>query len=132
MRPWRRGRPARRRAALGVVLACIGLARDGSATGKAVTVSIHPVVVVAGSALRLRCVVPKHPDNRGLEYGVEGYTASGRDLAGAGAAVFQPEPAGHVIIPDVPCGVGRAYCLLRRVGGKTDLDATAILVSGCD
>lgn len=93
-----------------------------------VSVDVHPRVLPANATVRLRCTVPRHTDNRLLEYGVvaDGIPvwSSQRDLEGESAPAIYT-----VFIDHVPCGGEAAYCAVRRVDGRWRVAQMAIEVS---
>lgn len=92
-----------------------------------VTVRANPRVVMAGNAVGVTCRVPRHPDNRGLTVGIDGYRSSYVQLDGEAARVTHLVTYEHV-----PCEAGDAYCVLADAGGRTWRAAEPVLVSGCD
>lgn len=123
MRRWRQGILA----AAGLLsLASNGQGGSDPVTATPVTVSVYPQTVMAGGAVRLRCTVPKDPANRWLDYGLDGYTGSGRQLDGAAAPVTY-----QVTVDHLPCDVGPAYCRLTRAGKPPVTATRAVLVAAC-
>lgn len=92
----------------------------------AVTVDVYPRVLIAGGTVRLRCSVPRQAENRQLDYGIEGLSASSVPLEGESAAVTR-----QVYLQHVPCGVGDAYCAVTRSDGSTRRAVQALSIAGC-
>ncbi len=90
------------------------------------TIRVTPTTLFGGGAIRLTCRVPRDPDNRRLEYGVEGYTSSERQLDGEASRVTW-----DALIDHVPCGVERVFCEVTRADRKR-VRATAPLVVVCE
>jgi hypothetical protein len=83
--------------------------------------------VQAGGAVRIRCTVPRHPDNRWEAAGIQNYTESGRQMDGEYAPITR-----EIILDHVPCAAGDAYCALQRADGRIYIATSPLRLSGCD
>ena len=94
-----------------------------------VTARVSPGIVMAGrdATVRLTCRVVRHPDNRKLEYGLEGYSSSERQLDGEASRVTW-----ETFITHIPCGVERAFCIITRADRRTFSAFAPLVVAGCD
>lgn len=91
-----------------------------------VRITIRPAVLMAGQTLQIRCRVEPHEQNRWLEYGVEDYTSSGRQLDGADAPITTT-----TFFDRIPCGVGVAFCNVTAQGGQVFRSVAHFTVGGC-
>ena len=93
-----------------------------------VTIHVTPRVVLAGqgAVVSLICRVPRHADNRWLEYGLEGHTASVQQLDGASARVMW-----ELKTTPGPCGKTQAFCSVTRVHRRAVRVSTSVTVAGC-
>lgn len=108
------------------VLAALALIA-GLSAGDALRADVYPRTLLAGSALRLTCRVPRDADHRWLDMGIAGLRTSGVPLDGESAAVTHP-----MLIEHVPCGEEEAFCLVQGATGKPQQVVTRFVVSGCD
>lgn len=114
-----------------ILIAFAVIARPHAEKTKPVeTFWLHSSAQVIGEnhSLTLTCHVPRHEDNRWVEIGIEGYTASTVEMEGENSPkTFQ------ILFKRVPCGIGAAYC---NVGGIPGSHVTStklpVLVSGCE
>lgn len=112
----------------GMKLACIALllAASSAAGDPGLRATAYPRTILAGGTLRLTCSVPRDPDHRWLEMGIEGLRTSGGDLEGDRAAVT------HVMLIDhVPCGSSEAFCRVESALGKPERAVSGFTVGGC-
>ena len=72
-----------------------------------VSLVVTPRVVQAGQSVHIKCRVPRHPDNRRLEFGLVEWSVSVRELAGERAEVIWPTVAQVPCVEEVV-----AYCFL--------------------
>lgn len=92
-----------------------------------VTMSITPRVMQPGSAMRITCSVPRHPENRWLTIAVPEYVSSTRQLDG------EDEKITHTFYVDhMPCGVNVAVCDVVDNLGKHYTATTQFTVAGCE
>ena len=96
-------------------------------SGDQLRVSVNPAVMMAGNTVILTCHVPKHPDNRLLEYGIIGtQVGSQRQRDGSASPItWQFE------IKRVECESGPAYCAVRDSHGQWTRVTAQIQVAGC-
>lgn len=91
-------------------------------------IKVLGLITQAGGDIRITCHVPRDPDNRGLEVGVEGYRSSFFDMEGADAPITF-----EVWVKRMPCGASSAYCFLKSNGAKVDqFVRQRLLVVGCE
>ena len=83
---------------------------------------VYPRIAQEGQQLHVECRVPRHPDNRRLEFGLIEWSVSFRDLAGEDAQVIWPTNV------HVPCTEQvMAYCRLITTKGEF-LATTPVMV----
>lgn len=97
-------------------------------------VSIHlnaTVLMVNVLSLGLTCTVPRHPDNRGLHFGIQSdayLRDSFTQLDGDQSRVtFGPTFYSHL-----PCGEHTAYCTIERLDHSTFQSVQRFQVVGCN
>lgn len=90
-------------------------------------ISISPRVLFEGGTLHIRCSVPPAKDNRWLDFGVQDYRISGKELAGDAAAITH-----EMYVEKVPCYVGPAFCAVTDAAGKTRVVTTQYSMAGCE
>lgn len=105
-------------------LACLVLSL--LAAGDGLRADVSPHVVLAGGTVRLTCSVPRDPDHRWLEMGIEGYRTSGGDLEGERAAVTHT-----MYIDHMPCGTEEAFCRVDGAVKKPERAVALFQVAGC-
>lgn len=112
---------------VGTRLACLALAlATSTAAGDGLRATAYPRTILAGGTVRLTCSVPRDPDHRWLEMGIEGLRTSGGDLEGERAAIT------HVMLVDhVPCGTSEAFCRVDGAIHQPERAVAAFLVGGC-
>lgn len=76
--------------------------------------------------MRVRCTVPRDPVNRWLDYGIDGYATSGRQLDGDQARVTH-----EYVFTHIPCEAGPAFCSLRDARGHTRRATMSFTILGC-
>jgi hypothetical protein len=97
---------------------------DAALTERMLTIAVSPLIVPAGSSLRVTCRVVRDPANRWLDMGVVDYRVSGEQLDGASALVTHEMTIAHV-----PCEAAVAFC---RLGAPRSALATMTFeVAGC-
>lgn len=91
-------------------------------------IKVLGMVTQAGGDVRITCHVPRDPDNRGLEVGIENYRSSFFDMEGADAPITY-----EVWVKRMPCEAGAAYCFLKSNGAKVNqVVRQRLIVSGCE
>jgi hypothetical protein len=105
-----------------VIVALILLATDNP------QVSVSPRVMMAGSAVRVTCRVPRHSANRSVTWGFTDWTTSTRQLDGESSMITWT-----LELKRVPCDPGEAFCVVARVGARQPERASShVEVAGCD
>jgi len=98
-----------------------------AAADNKLTVRSVPAFVQPGGAVRITCRVQPDAENRKVEFGVDGYTSSTRDLDGESARITHEWTFEHV-----PCGAGPAFCTVTRADRKSRRVVAPLEVVGCD
>lgn len=98
-----------------------------TATVGVFSVKAYPAVIMAGGTTYITCRVPRHVDNRWVEWGIENYHNSGRQLDGIHAMVTH-----KAMFQNIPCDSGDAYCTVTDNMGKTKTIRAAFTVANCD
>lgn len=88
--------------------------------------TVSPRVLMAGNTVRMTCRVPRHPDNRLVQWGFSDYLNSTRDLEGERSPITWEAYFNHV-----PCDPGIAYCAVVRANGKVLQTTERVEVAGC-
>ena len=88
-----------------------------------ISLVVQPHVLLREGLVRLECHLPHHPENRWLEFGLEGWSLSLRQLDGDKAAVIYTQ------LVRVPCGEQVVYCLLTDAAGHAYAARAPVLVA---
>jgi hypothetical protein len=91
-----------------------------------VSIRVSPLVLMAGGALRVTCVVPRDARNRQLSVALSDYTSSSRQLDGDQARITH-----EFIFSHVPCVVEDAACQVVGTDGSL-IAKQHIEVVGCE
>ncbi len=89
-------------------------------------IKLWPAIVFAEADVHLECIVPKAVENRALLFGIQNWTASGRNLDGDQApAVFE------LVLHHAPCEAGDAFCEVLTASGSLRRITAPFQVVGC-
>lgn len=91
------------------------------------TVSTYPRTVIVGQAVNVRCRVPRHPDNRWVDFGIRDYRVTRALIEGEAGPVFH-----EFMVTHVPCGVEVAFCRTGTSRGQSETAVVPLGVIGCE
>lgn len=97
-----------------------------AATEPRVSIRMNPLVLMAGSAARVTCKVPRDERNRGVTIGIADYRSSYVQIDGLDGAITH-----QVLFEHIPCDAEEAYCDLEdKFHGHTQA-RQGFQVAGC-
>lgn len=91
------------------------------------SIKIVPQVVMAGSAIRVTCHVPRNAANRWLEVAISDYVVEGRQLDGEDAKITH-----EFIFDHIPCVAEYAVCAVKDQFGTVQQVHRTFQVAGCN
>lgn len=103
------------------------LALASNAITGVTSITVRPSQLFVGKDTYVTCRVPPHADNRQIQFGLSGYTASTRQLDGLNAPITWQK-----VFERVPCGVDKAFCIVTKNTGESTIVTASINVVGCD
>lgn len=102
-----------------VILAALTAARP--------SVSVYPRIVMAGSAMRVTCRVPRRAVHRWISWGIDGLGTSTRQLDGLDAPITFERLFEHV-----SCNTGPAVCEVTDNLGRTLVASADFEIVSCE
>jgi hypothetical protein len=87
-------------------------------------IRVTPHVLNEGDTIRIRCQVPRHPDNRKLQIAIEGYRYTEVPIEGERGPVTT-----EITYQHVPCGVDTVSCAVVTSMGYSQRVTAPILVA---